>query len=194
MSAQEASVVRYVLDAGASTFTVQAFASGLLGGFGHDPVIAIREFTGEVRFVPGTIADASLRLVALARSLEVTGDVKEDDRQTIERTMLDEALEAAKYPEIVFQSTSATPMRIAGARSTVRIVGDASLHGVTRNGIWILARLTVNGDTLRAEGDFTLKQTDFGIKLVSVAGGALKVKDELRFAFDLVGKEAPGSG
>ena len=31
-----------------------------------------------------------------------------------------------------------------------------------------------------------LRQTDFGIKLVSVAGGTLKVKDELKCAFDIV--------
>jgi hypothetical protein len=34
-----------------------------------------------------------------------------------------------------------------------------------------------------------VRQTDFGIKLVSVAGGALKVKDELQCAFDIVARE-----
>jgi hypothetical protein len=33
-------------------------------------------------------------------------------------------------------------------------------------------------------GDFTLRQTNYGIKLVSVAGGALKLKDELKFSLD----------
>ena len=50
----------------------------------------------------------------------------------------------------------------------------------------ITSEVTLSGETLRAKGDFTLKQTDFGIKLVSVAGGTLKVKNELKFSFNLV--------
>jgi hypothetical protein len=41
---------------------------------------------------------------------------------------------------------------------------------------------------LRASGEFALKQTDYGIKLVSVAGGALKLKDELKFSFEIVAR------
>jgi hypothetical protein len=39
---------------------------------------------------------------------------------------------------------------------------------------------------MRAKGAFTLKQSSFGIKPVSVAGGTIKVKDELKFTFDIV--------
>ena len=42
---------------------------------------------------------------------------------------------------------------------------------------------------LRASGEFTVRQTDYGIKPVSVAGGALKVKDELKFSFDIVARK-----
>ncbi len=34
-----------------------------------------------------------------------------------------------------------------------------------------------------------VRQTEYGIKLVSVAAGALKLKDELKFEFDLVGRK-----
>ena len=47
---------------------------------------------------------------------------------------------------------------------------------------------------MRAKGEFTLKQTDYGIKLVSVAGGALKIKDELKFTFDVLAHPAAGGG
>ncbi len=39
---------------------------------------------------------------------------------------------------------------------------------------------------LRANGEFSIRQTDYGIRLVSVAGGTLKLKDELKFTFDIV--------
>jgi hypothetical protein len=44
-------------------------------------------------------------------------------------------------------------------------------------------------DKLRAYGKFSIKQSDFKIRLVSVAVGALKVKDELKLAFDIIAKK-----
>lgn len=188
MGETERSIVQYKLDAGQSRFTVQAFAKGLLAGFGHNPVIGIRDFSGEAQFPPGSLADASLRMVVDAHSLTVLDDVKEKDRREIEQTMFNDALEIATYPEIVFESAQVTATRVAEGRYKVRIIGDLSLHGVTREGLWIAANLTLEGDTLRAQGDFTLKQTDYKIKPVSVAAGALKLKDELKFTFDLIGR------
>jgi polyisoprenoid-binding protein YceI len=193
MADPDTSMVRYKLDAGQSRFTVQAFARGLLSGFGHDPVISIRDFSGEAQFAPGTFAEASLRLAINIASLTLLDEVKEKDRREIEQTMLHDVLEAARYPEIVFQSTQITATRIVESRYKARIIGDLTLHGVTRSGLWIAAQFTLDGDTLRAKGDFTLKQTDYGIKLVSVAAGALKLKDELKFSFDLVGHRDRGA-
>ncbi len=188
MSTYETSAVCYKLDAGQSQFTAQAFATGLLAGFGHNPIIGIRDFSGEARFSPDALNDASLRLAINARSLTVLDDVKEKDRQEIEQTMLNDVLETPQYPEIVFQSAQVTATRIVEGRYKARIIGDLTLHGVTRPGLWILAQFTVGEDTLRARGDFTLRQTDYKIKPVSVAAGALKLKDELKFTFDLVGR------
>jgi hypothetical protein len=47
--------VCYVVDKRASQFTVQAFASGLAAVVAHSPKIAIRDWTGEARFTPGTL-------------------------------------------------------------------------------------------------------------------------------------------
>jgi len=63
--------VRYVLDPSVSRFTVQAFATGILSAFGHNPTIAIRDYDGEVQFAPDTYEDASLQLTAKTTSFEV---------------------------------------------------------------------------------------------------------------------------
>jgi hypothetical protein len=42
---------------------------------------------------------------------------------------------------------------------------------------------------LRASGEFLLSQSSYGIKPVSVAGGALKLKDELKFSFEIVARK-----
>jgi len=180
------SKVRYRVDASRSRFTVQAFASGLLAGFGHNPTIAIRDFAGQADFVPDTLADASLQLSIKAASLTVVDKVSEKDRKDIEETMLNDVLEASLYPEILFQSTSITPTRIIPGRYKARIIGELTLHGMTRNGLWIMAQIRVDERELQASGDFSTKQRDFNLKPVSVAGGALKLKDELRLSFDVV--------
>jgi hypothetical protein len=44
-------------------------------------------------------------------------------------------------------------------------------------------------DRLRAYGEFSVKQSDFKIRVVSVAGGTLKLKDELKLTFDIIAKK-----
>jgi hypothetical protein len=51
----------------------------------------------------------------------------------------------------------------------------------------------VGADRLRVSVELILRPTDYGIELVSVAGGALKVKDELKLQFDLVAAAAAKS-
>jgi hypothetical protein len=48
------------------------------------------------------------------------------------------------------------------------------------------AAKTLAADRLRASGEFTLRQTDYGIELVSGSVAALKVKDEVKVSFDLI--------
>jgi hypothetical protein len=59
---------------------------------------------------------------------------------------------------------------------------------VTRNQS-IPVRIAVFDEMLRASGEFTLNQSDYGIKPISVAGGVLKVKDEVKFSFEMVARE-----
>lgn len=186
MGENENSPVHYRLVADESRFTVQAFAEGLFSAFGHDPVIAIRDFTGEVTFTPGTLSDASVRMTIKADSLAVSDDVKEKDRAEIERMMREDVLETAKYPEIVFESTSVTAQKLGEGRYRARVIGNLTLHGVTQKNLWIQAEVTMSVEKLRAQGEFPLKQTDYQIKPVSVAGGTMKVKNELKFSFDIV--------
>ncbi len=172
-----------------SKFTVQAFAEGLFSAFGHDPVIVIREFNGEVEFKPGTYENATFNVTVDPNSLAVSNDVKEKDRMDIERTMREEVLETAKYGEIFFQSNNISVSKLAQGRCRVRIIGDVTLHGVTQKNLWISAEAALSDDSVRAQGDFALKQTDFGIKPYSAAGGTIKLKNELKFSFDIVGEK-----
>jgi polyisoprenoid-binding protein YceI len=176
---------RYRIHAGESHFTVRAFAGGFLSAFAHDHNIAIREFTGEADFTYGSVQPASLRMTIKAGSLAVTDKVSASDRQKIEGTMRDEVLEITKYPDIVFKSTGVIASKTGDGQYQARISGELTLHGVTKP-LAINAQLEFGDKTLRARGTFAVKQSSFDIKPVSVAGGTIKVKDELKFSFEIV--------
>jgi polyisoprenoid-binding protein YceI len=190
-AAEAAGVVHYRLDAGQSRFTVQAFAEGLLSSFGHNPVIGIRNFEGEVEFVPGTLGGARVRMTIRADSFATVDEAKEKDRPEIDRMMREDALEVSKYPEVVFESTSVTASRVREGLYRARVIGNLTLHGVTQPNLWIQAEVTFkDDDTLRAQGDFSLRQSDYKIKPVTAVGGMLKVKNELKFKFDIVASKS----
>jgi polyisoprenoid-binding protein YceI len=177
--------VTYKIDAGKNRFTVRAFVGGLFSAFGHDHTIAVREFSGEARFTPGSLDASSLHITVKADSLSVIDKVSESDRQEIEGKMRREVLETGKYPEIVFDSTNISAEKIADGKYRVKIEGDLKLHGVTRRAV-INAQVTEEGDALRARGEFPLRQTEYHISPPSVAGGTIKVKDELKLSFDII--------
>lgn len=182
----EDAAVRYVIDARGSTFVVQASSTGLLSAFGHDPKIAIRDVRGDADFNPGgaTLDDARLQLNIRAASLEVTDDISEKDREEIERRMFTEVLDTERFPEIIYECSRVTGSG-SGDRYWVVLNGELTLRGITRM-LPVTARLAVNGNSLRASGEFLVKQSDFGIAPVTAAGGAIKMKDELKFTFDIV--------
>lgn len=178
---------RYKLDPGVSRFTVRAFASGLLSAFGHSPTIAIRDFAGEAAFDPSHPESGSLHLTIKAASLRVTDDVSDKDRREIEREMQENVLESSKYPEIAYESSRVSVDNSGNGNNSVKLLGSLTLHGVTHNQM-IPARFALTGDLLRVFGEFTIRQSDYGIKPVSAIGGGLKVKDELKFSFDIVAR------
>jgi len=185
----ESGVVRYRLVPAQSTFTVQAFAEGLLSAFGHDPVLAIKDFSGEVQFVPGSFEAASVKMTVKADSIVLSTEVKEKDRIELEQTMREQVLEIAKYPEIVFVSSNISVTKLAEGRYRARVIGDLTFHGATQKNLWITPEVTVSGESLSAKGVFSLKQTDFGIKPFSAAAGTIKLKNELKFSFDIAAEK-----
>jgi polyisoprenoid-binding protein YceI len=156
--------MRYRVDASRSRFIAQAFAKGLLSAFGHNPRLAIRSFEGEVEFDTAAPDAASVWMKARADSLVVIDDMSEKDRREIERVTREELLEAARYPEVVFQTPIVAALQTAEGRYHAPVAGNLSLHG------------------------FTLRLTDFNIRPISVAGGLLKLRDEVKLSFDILAR------
>jgi polyisoprenoid-binding protein YceI len=177
-----------VIDKSASRFTVRAFATGMLASMGHNPTIAIRNFSGEATLDAAAPENASLHIQVRADSLEVTDDIKRSERMEMENLMNQKVLEVARYPTIGFDGTVRSANQLSEGRFQIAMDGNLSLHGTTGR-VPVAVQVTLTGDVLRASGEFTLLQSSFSIKPVSVAGGALKLKDELKFAFDIVARK-----
>ena len=184
----DTTTIRYVMDARASRFTVQAFVTGVLAAVGHNPKVGIRDFSGDVSFSPDTLEGSGFRISIKSSALGVQDDISDKDRREIERLMNEQVLETAKYPEIVYDVPSFTATKMGDSLYSADLKGNLTLHGIT-NSQPVMARVAVFGDMLRASGDFTLSQTDYQIKLVSVAGGALKLKNDLKFSFEIVARK-----
>ncbi len=109
------------------------------------------------------------------------------DVRKIQDTMLGpEVLDARNYPTIVFTSSS-----VAAGASELRVTGQFRMHGQTRE-ITVPVRYTRSPDgSFLFSGEFQVRQTDFGIKPVSVGMGTVNVKNEVRIRFAVSVLPAP---
>jgi polyisoprenoid-binding protein YceI len=180
--------VTFSIDRAASRFTVQAFATGLLSSFGHNPTIGIRDFGGEVQFVPETYDKALLHMTVKTTELDVLDEIKSDDRKKLEQMMYGQVLDVEHFPTAVYESKEIRVEKPGNGLVVARVNGELSFHGVTQNQV-VIARVADMGSMLRISGDFAMRQSDFAIKPVSFAGGALRLKDELKFKFELVARK-----
>jgi len=179
--------VTYNLDASQSKFMAHANRSGLLWFKGHSHHLTASEFTGQVQLTPDTITPASLRLVVKAASLHETGaDFTEPQKQIINKELKEIVLLPDQYPDITFQSTNVTAKNSGAGRYDVKIDGNLTLHGVTKR-ITIPALVTLQGDNLRAVGEFSIDRDDFNVKATSAFHGMVRVDDDVKFEFNIVG-------
>jgi polyisoprenoid-binding protein YceI len=174
-SAADSGVLR-TIDTEKSVMTVRVFKAGFFSGFAHDH--EIRAPIEEGSFDQG---NPSVQLKVDARKLRVADkDVSDKDRAEIQQTMLGpKVLDSETFPEIRFRSTRVE--RITDRKWLVH--GQLSVHGQTRP-----VSIDVMEQNGRYRGIAELKQKEFGINPISLAGGTVKVKNELRVEFDIVGR------
>ena len=101
--------------------------------------------------------------------------------------MHEDVLQSQRFPEIIYECSRVSASKTGDGLYWASLNGELSLHGITRNQV-IPARIFVDETSLKASGEFSLRQSDYSIKLVSAAGGTIKVKDELKFSFELVAR------
>jgi polyisoprenoid-binding protein YceI len=170
---QAASAVK-AIDVERSTMTVRVFKSGLFSFAGDDHEIQAPITAGSV-----DEEKRSVEIAVDAKKLKVLDPkLSEGKRTQVQQKMLSaDVLDPDRYPEIRFQSTGVQPKGNEG----LVVNGNLTLHGQTRPVV-----VNVTGKSPHYRGKATVKQTDFGMKPVTVGGGTVKVKDEVEIEFDIV--------
>ncbi|MFN0088429.1 MAG: YceI family protein [Blastocatellia bacterium] len=179
----------YTIAASESSLWVFVAKTGLLSALAHDHEIGVKSFSGIVTIPQAGAAGGALTLEIDAKSLTVLDEKpSEEDKRKIAASMHGEVLESQKYPAIAFKSVSVAELKPAGGNAwNFILAGDLTVHGVTKR-IAVPVNLTVTPQQIRAVGKYRLKQTDFGIKPYSAAGGTIKVKNEVVVNFNIVAK------
>jgi polyisoprenoid-binding protein YceI len=118
--------------------------------------------------------------------VETSDAFTEPQKHIINKELREIVLEPAKYPEIVFKSTEVKGKALGDGQYDLKIRGDLTLHGVTRH-IVIPVKVTLTGNDLRAVGEFSIDRGDFKVKATSAFHGMIRVRNKVKFTFDIVG-------
>jgi polyisoprenoid-binding protein YceI len=179
---------RFWLDSAASRVVIHVGKTGLLGFAGHEHEVLAGSLTGSVVVHPEDLARSSVDVRFQTASLRVTGKGEpKDDVPKVQQTMLGpKCLDVARFPTVSFVSKAVAIKRSSPGHTELELRGDLTLHGVTRELIVPLA-LELTDDRLKAGGRTTIRQTDFNIAPITVAG-VVKVENEVVLEWTLVGR------
>jgi polyisoprenoid-binding protein YceI len=186
----QAETSRYILDSGASRMVIQVGKAGLFGFAGHEHEIVASSIAGTVDVDPEHVGAASVELTFNGAGLRVTGKGEPAaDVPKVQEAMLGpRCLDVARFPAIRFVAKAISVKRSTAGRHELEIRGDMTLHGVTRE-LTVPVEVRIDHDHLTVSGRTVIRQKDFNITPISVAG-VVKVKNEIVLEWLLVGNRA----
>jgi len=183
VSAQQISSGRRCIEPGKGQFLILVGSSGFFSMFGHDHTIEAKEIAGCVEIDGSDLTRSSVELTFAANKITVL-DPKESasDRAKVQQQMDTDVLRTQEFPSIRFRSTAVR--RAQGKQNGFVVDGQLTIRDRTQP-VAIPVEVSSSGGSTRVQGEYSFKQTAFGITPVRVAGGAVRVKDEVKVRFDL---------
>ena len=179
----------YSVVAGESRCAVHVGRAGLFKFAGHEHEVLAGSLTGRILADPEALERSSVRLSFEAGALRVSGqgEPAEDVPKVQEAMLGPRVLDVARFPTVVFESRGVAGKALGGAAYELQLQGELSLHGQTRT-VALPLRVELTAGRLVATGRTKLRQSDYGIRPISVAG-VVKVKDELTIDFAIVARQ-----
>ena len=158
------------IDSSHSRITIHVGKAGLFSAAGHEHEVS-------APIAEGAIDDSEASHVWLRVEAARITVLPEKDQEAVQSTMQKSVLESDKFPEIRFESISVHKVD----DGNWKVTGNLTLHGKTSS-----ITVDVHHDANAYLGEAIIRQTQFGIQPVRAAGGAVKVKDELKVDFVIV--------
>ena len=175
----------YQVDPAKSRVTIAVGKSGAFSFLGHKHEVSGPIESGSVDVDPGNLSGSRVSLAIATSSLKVSGaDEPPEDRPKVQEAMESEqVLSVARYPRITFESTGVTGGRPGTPTLDVVVAGRLTIRDVTRP-VSVPVHVQLGDHSLNASGRFSVRQTEFGIKPISVSG-VVAVKDRLDITFSV---------
>ena len=168
------------LDVRNSRLTVFVYKAGLFSAFADNHVISAPIASGTITTTPTPRIELAVNAADL---VPLDPDLDPAKRAEVRTRMLgEEVLDTGKFPTITFASTAIEP---AGP-DRWNVSGRLTIHGVTRAVTIAVAR----ADRVY-RGETRIRQRDFGITPIRIAGGTVSVKDELKVEFEIAVSDKP---
>lgn len=180
----------------ASDVRIFVYRAGRLAErLGHNHVISIPDVQGTLvltRELVGSTVDIRIPVATLVvddpEQRKEAGEgfdtkLSETDIEDTRRNMLSSrVLDAGPYPLIRVKSTVT-----GGTPPDMQADVSMTLHGKVQQ-FQTPVKLEKQGELATASGAFSILQSDFGIEPISMLGGSLSVKDEMRIQYRIVAR------
>ena len=179
----------YKINSELSQIIVTVRRGGLMARLGHDHIVASNHVQGFIYldrenqqckadiFVPLNALEVDN--IELRAASAMTTEPSAADIAGTKSNML-KSIEAIAYPFALLQSSDCT-----GSLSSRPVSAELNIHGVTQAVQLAVAAKQPALGQLALSGEFSLLQSDFGIKPFSIMNGLIKVQDELVLTFRL---------
>jgi polyisoprenoid-binding protein YceI len=189
---------RYVVDATESDLHWLVYKAGTLARLGHNHTVAAGDLGGSVTVNTGNLAASRFELEFSVAKLVVDDPMlratlgadfasvptADDIAGTTKNMQSDRVLDAEKHPRIRIVGTG--PMTREGKQA---LPVQVELLGRTVD-LTVPTEVTIEGDELRAKGEFELNHADLGMQPFTVMLGALAVGEKLSFSYDVTARRA----
>ncbi|MBT0571094.1 YceI family protein [Curvibacter sp. CHRR-16] len=187
----------YTIDSAQTQLHLLIYKAGTLARLGHNHVISSRTVRGSV-WLGDTVSNSGFDIQVPVNELIVDDDATrlaegDDFPLNLQQAAKDgtkvnmlreDLLDGEHFPLITLQAA-----RIEGTWKAATVQAYMRIKNHTRT-ISVPVQLQRQGSTLTIQGEFQIKQTDFGITPLSVAMGALQVQNTVTIKFQLVAKRS----
>ena len=184
-----AAALSYPVVESKSSVIVHVGKSGAFSFAGHKHDVQA-PVSGMVSADPANLPGSSVELTFKSARMQVLaeGEPKGDAPKVLEVMRGPKVLDVASFPDIRFTSKKVTGRSLAGGAWELSLMGELSLHGVTRE-ITVPVKVTIEGRQLTATGETKLLHDQFGMERVSAGGGTVKVANEIGISFQIVAEQ-----